>query len=171
MAIQLKRAGLSSFTIYEKADRIGGTWLLDAPNFSFLNSPVFCAVCKDTQRDNDDLILKASYFMSTNNGGTHDFVFGYDSFTDINVIENHQSGSDFQVWTFQPFIVRGQDVYPQFTANGSNVLRWDPVLEATQGMHFQTDSLFFNDSWRIDPDCPEWTSNDFGTLNSIIEAN
>jgi len=26
MGIQLKKAGIESFTIYEKADRIGGTW-------------------------------------------------------------------------------------------------------------------------------------------------
>ena len=27
MAIRLKRAGIHSFTIYEKSDRVGGTWL------------------------------------------------------------------------------------------------------------------------------------------------
>jgi 1,4-alpha-glucan branching enzyme len=25
-----------------------------------------------------------------------------------------------------------------------------------------------NDIWCIDPECPEWTSNDFGTLNSVV---
>ena len=25
-----------------------------------------------------------------------------------------------------------------------------------------------NDIWCIDPECPEWTPNDFGTLNSVV---
>ena len=44
--------------------------------------------------------------------GTHDIVVGFDTFDDINVIENHQSGSDFQVWTFEPSIVRGERRLP-----------------------------------------------------------
>src|SRR5215510_2261226 len=43
LAIQLKRAGIDSFTIYEKSDHLGGTWrdntypgaACDVPSFSY----------------------------------------------------------------------------------------------------------------------------------------
>lgn len=129
-------------------DRIEGTWFLDAPNFTFINSPVFCAICLDTQRNNENTLVKASYFAAGQNG-SHDIVVGYDSFNDINIVENHQSSSDFTVWGLDPFIVRGEQVFPQVSVNTWNRLRWDPVLEPTQGMMFQTDSLFINDTWRL----------------------
>ncbi len=28
-----------------------------------------------------------------------------------------------------------------------------------------------DDNWCIDPQCPEWSTNDLGSLNSIIEVN
>jgi outer membrane receptor protein involved in Fe transport len=130
-------------------ERIGGTWFVDLTQFVFLASPTFCAVCVDNERNNENALLKTSFFLTTERTGSHDLVAGFDTFEDINVIENHQSGSDFHVWATQPFIVRGQQVFPQFTDNNSNIFRWTPVLESTQGMHFKTDSLFVNDTWRL----------------------
>ena len=133
----------------QTTERVGGTWIVDLPNFVFLASPVFCAVCVENERNNENALIKASWFVSTESAGTHDIVVGFDTFDDVNVIENHQSGSDFQVWTFEPSIVRGEQVFPQITNNGANTLRWDPVLEATRGMKFATDSYFINDSWSV----------------------
>ncbi len=133
----------------QTTERIGGTWIVDLPNFVFLASPVFCAVCVDNERNNENTLIKASWFLATENAGTHDIVVGFDTFDDINVIENHQSASDFQVWTFEPSIIRGSQAFPQITNNGANRLRWDPVLEATRGMKFQTDSFYVNDTWSV----------------------
>ena len=110
---------------------------------------MFCAVCVDNERNNENILGKASFFFTTGNSGSHDLVAGYDTFEDINIIENHQSASDYHVWSQQPFIIRGQQAFPQFTDNRSNIFRWTPVLETTQGMHFETDSIFLNDTWRI----------------------
>lgn len=130
-------------------ERIGGTWIVDLANFGFLGAPVFCAVCIDNQRNNEDILVKASYFLSTEGAGTHDLIAGYDTFDDINVIENHQSASDFHVWTLNPSIIRGDRAFPVITENGYNRLRWSPVLESTKGMHHETDSVFINDTWRV----------------------
>ena len=137
-------------------ERIGGTWFVDLTSFSFIASPVFCAVCKDQQRNNENGIVKASYFLSGEKTGSHDIVAGYDTFSDIIVVENHQSGSDFSVWAFQPFIFRGTSVFPQFTANGTNRLRFDPVENPTQGTDFETRAFFANDTWRLND---KWTLN------------
>ncbi|MEM7351744.1 MAG: TonB-dependent receptor, partial [Acidobacteriota bacterium] len=140
----------------QTTERIGGTWFVDLTSFSFIASPVFCAVCRDQQRNNENGIVKASYFLSGEKTGSHDIVAGYDTFNDIIVVENHQSGSDFSVWSFQPFIYRGTEVFPQFTANGPNRLRFDPVENPTQGTDFETRAFFVNDTWRLND---KWTLN------------
>ncbi|MEM7354268.1 MAG: TonB-dependent receptor [Acidobacteriota bacterium] len=137
-------------------DRIGGTWIVDLTSVSFIGSPVFCAVCTDEQRNNENALLKASYFLSSEDYGSHDIVAGYDTFTDISIVENHQSGSDFSVWSTQSFIYRGSEVFPQFTANGPNFLEWDPVFNPTQGTDFETRSFFVNDTWRLND---KWSFN------------
>ncbi|MCP3958995.1 MAG: TonB-dependent receptor [bacterium] len=137
-------------------ERIGGTWFVDLTSFSFIGSPVFCAVCKDQQRNNENGLVKASYFLSGERTGSHDIVGGYDTFSDIVIVENHQSGSDFSVWAFQPFIYRGTEVFPQFTANGPNRLRFDPVENPTQGTDFETLAFFVNDNWRLND---KWSFN------------
>ena len=58
-------------------------------------APTFCGSCEDEHRDNKDYLAKGSYFLSTEGTGTHDFVFGYDSFDDKRFAINHQTGSDF----------------------------------------------------------------------------
>ena len=140
----------------QTTERIGGTWFVDLTSFSFIASPVFCAVCKDQQRNNENGILKASYFFSNEKTGSHDITAGYDTFADIVIVENHQSGSDFSAWSFQPFIYRGTEVFPQFTANGTNRLRYDPVENPTLGTDFETNAFFANDTWRLND---KWTFN------------
>ncbi len=137
-------------------ERIGGTWIVDLTAFKFVASPPFCAVCTDQERNNENGILKASYFLSGERIGSHDIVAGYDTFTDIFIVENHQSGSDYSAWSFEPLIFRGTDVFPQFSANGANRLRFDPAENPTLGTDFETRALFVNDSWRLND---KWTFN------------
>ena len=68
-------------------------------------APTFCGVCAPEERANNDLLLKGNYFLSTGRG-SHNLVFGYDGFNDKRQGDNHQSGSDYHLWTTSSFIQR-----------------------------------------------------------------
>ena len=77
---------------------IAGT-LIRTRNESFRYwAPTFCGTCEDEQRDSENILVKGSYFLTTSGAGTHDIVFGYDTFEDIRAVINHQTGSDFTVY-------------------------------------------------------------------------
>jgi hypothetical protein len=78
-------------------DRIKGTLFVDQPTNARWHSPTFCGVCRPEERDNENLLLKASYFLTTESLGSHDLVVGYDTYNDIRAADNHQSGSDFRI--------------------------------------------------------------------------
>ncbi|MFP5245269.1 MAG: carboxypeptidase regulatory-like domain-containing protein, partial [Thermoanaerobaculia bacterium] len=94
---QLSRREMSLSSGAFTRDLIGGTVLLDRSNSNArFGSPSLCAVCEDEQRDNQDILLKAHYFVG-NAWGTHDLVAGADRFRERRFLEDHQSGSDFAV--------------------------------------------------------------------------
>jgi outer membrane receptor protein involved in Fe transport len=126
-------------------DLIQGTVLRSQQTGAFWWSPNFCGVCGPEERDNENLFLKGTYFWSTPRG-SHNVVFGYDTFNDKRKGDNHQSGSDFQVWTTDT-IVEGGTVYPVAANNGSTYIINYPISVASQGTNFRTHSLFLNDSW------------------------
>jgi outer membrane receptor protein involved in Fe transport len=126
-------------------DLINGTVLRSQQTGAFWWSPNFCGVCGPEERDNDNLFLKGNYFWSTPRG-SHNVVFGYDTFNDKRKGDNHQSGSDFQVWTTDT-IVQDGNVYPVAAGNGSTYIINYPISQASQGTNFRTHSLFLNDSW------------------------
>ena len=79
-------------------DVIDGTLVVDVARNSRYWAPTFCGVCGvDEERNNENLVLKGTYFASTRNSGSHNLVFGYDTFNDIRLAENHQSGSDYRI--------------------------------------------------------------------------
>jgi hypothetical protein len=123
-----------------------GTLLVD-PSGRRYNSPTFCGVCTDEERDNQDIFLKGSYFLSTRTAGSHNIVFGYDLFDDIRFANNHQSGSDYRILN-APAIVEGAEVIASFR-NGISTIQWNPIFVPTEGTSFRTHSLFFNDNWRV----------------------
>ena len=126
-------------------DLIEGTVLRSQQTGAFWWSPNFCGVCGPEERDNDNLFLKGTYFLSTPRG-SHNIVFGYDTFNDKRKGDNHQSGSDFQVWTTDTLVENGA-VYPVAADNGSTYIIYYPIRQASQGTNFRTHSLFLNDSW------------------------
>ena len=81
----------STFTDLQK-----GTLLVDPAGRRY-NAPTFCGVCTDEERDNRDLFIKGSYFLSTPGTGSHNLAFGFDSFNDRRLANNHQSGSDYRL--------------------------------------------------------------------------
>ena len=126
-------------------DLIEGTVLRSQQTGAFWWSPNFCGVCGPEERDNSNLFLKSTYFLSTPRG-SHNMVFGYDTFNDKRKGNNHQSGSDFQVWTTDTLIENGT-VYPVAAGNGSTYIIQYPIRLESLGTNFRTHSLFLNDTW------------------------
>lgn len=129
-------------------DRIFGTPLMDQTTGAHWWSPLYCAVCGDEERDNDALLVKGSYFLSTASGGSHNIVFGYDGFNDRMKVDNHQSGSDWHVWTTGSLVDNGV-VYPVIEPGFSTyIINW-PIQESSKGTNFRTHGLFVNDTWDV----------------------
>lgn len=128
-------------------DPIRGTLLLDqSRGNNRYNSPTFCGVCGPESRDNQNVVLKASYFLSTASAGSHNLVGGLDLFDDERRSNNHQSGSDFRIFTTGA-IVQGASIAP--VLDNRTVIRWTPIFEESQGSRFRTVSFFLNDAWTL----------------------
>ncbi len=135
-------------------DPIQGTLLLDqSRGNNRYNSPTFCGVCGAEGRDNQNVVLKASYFLSTKSTGAHNLVGGVDVFDDKRLANNHQSGSDFRIFTTSA-IIQGESIFP--VLDNRSVIRWTPIFEESQGNRFRTWSFFLNDAWTLDK---HWSFN------------
>ena len=131
-------------------------------------APTFCGSCEDEHRDNKNYLAKGSYFLSTEGTGTHDFVFGYDSFDDKRFAINHQTGSDFTVYGSD--IVGGVanpaidpttgSPYPVFDPNAATPpeILWFAVfnLDLARPTAFKTNSYYLNDRWQLND---KWSFN------------
>jgi outer membrane receptor protein involved in Fe transport len=126
-------------------DLIRGTTMGDDQTGARWWAPTFCGVCRPEERANNDLLLKGNYFWSTNRGA-HNIVMGYDAFNDKRRGDNHQSGSDYHLWTTSSF-VRDGVVYPVLRPDFSSYFIWWPIREESRGTNFRTHSLFANDTW------------------------
>ena len=98
-------------------DLIQGTGVTDQARGAWRYwSPTFCAgsTCDgDEQRDNNDIIVKGSYFLSSKSSGSHHLVFGYDRYNDKVLANTHANGSDYRI-AGTTSIIRGTTVYPVF---------------------------------------------------------
>ncbi len=139
-------------------DRILGTLVLDLSRGWRYWSPTFCSgsACGDgdEQRNNENIVLKGSYFLSGNTSGSHHVVFGYDYFNDNIIANTHPSGSDYRIRGTSS-VVRGTEIYPVFLPN-STTLDKNPLDKLSEGSNLRMHSLFLNDTWRL---------NDRVTLN------
>ncbi|MGE0703744.1 MAG: TonB-dependent receptor [Vicinamibacterales bacterium] len=132
-----------------RTDRIFGTLLIDPQRNLRFWAPTFCGVCGDEERDNSNLFVKGTYFLSSPSLGSHNMVFGYDWFSDRRLADNYQSGSNYRIQT-SGTIVQGATIYPQFLP-GSTLMAFQPILVSSRGNDFQTHSFFVNDNWRVTP--------------------
>ncbi|HVS66788.1 MAG TPA: TonB-dependent receptor [Thermoanaerobaculia bacterium] len=138
-------------------DLIEGTLMRHRPSGRRWWSPTFCGSCEPEIRNNENTLAKGSYFLTTADAGTHDFTFGYDTFSDIRFSVNHQSGSDFQVWAEDIVIDSSNNIFPVFRGATTWVVWWPPVgLDIAQPTDFATDSFFVNDSWQLND---KWSFN------------
>jgi hypothetical protein len=130
-----------------------GTLLLDRSRGNTRYwTDTFCGVCDAEKRDNEDIFVKGSYFLSTRGIGSHSMTFGYDTFDDKRFANNHQSGSDYRIIGTSSIIVgtgTSAIIYPRFLADGTTTVQWNPIPLGSQGSNFWTRSGFYNDSWRV----------------------
>ncbi len=128
-------------------DLTRGTPIHDTSLGVVYNSPTFCGVCSPENRDNDDIVVKATYFLSTQSAGSHNLVVGYDDFAGKRKSNNYQSGSNYTLYSQTASIVQGSSIYPVF--NGSTYVVYWPILQLSQGNVLRTESAFLNDTWRL----------------------
>jgi outer membrane receptor protein involved in Fe transport len=130
-------------------DLVAGTLVIaDALGGARYNSPTFCGVCRPEERDNENVLGKLSYFLSSERLGSHDLVAGYDRFTDIRAADNHQSGSDYRIIGTSA-IIRGGEVFPVWDNDTSTAIVFNPILQESRGTDFTTLSYYVNDQWRL----------------------
>jgi hypothetical protein len=142
----------------DSKDLILGTMIRDNTYYYRSNAPTFCGVCGPERRDNNDYILKGSLFAASNTMGSHDIVFGYDSFDDIRKANNYQSGSNWIYWP-TAYVQDANDDFvldptldqpiPYAYGDGSSDFTYWAMLNQSKGTAFRTDSVFINDRWRL----------------------
>jgi len=120
-------------------------------------APTFCGSCEDEIRNNEDTLVKGSYFLTTENAGSHDLVFGYDTFDDIRFSINHQTGSDFTVYSSDILLDANQNIFPVIE-NSTAWIRWFAIInqDIAQDTGFTTNSYYVNDAWQLSD---KWSIN------------
>ncbi len=128
-------------------DLINGTILRDRSRGNIRgNSPTFCGVCGPEKRDNQDILVKGTYFLSTGSLGSHNIVVGFDDYDGKRYANNYQSGSNYRLFASSTSLYNG-NIYPSFGSN--TIIYYTPIFTATQGTNTRTLSGFVNDQWRL----------------------
>ncbi len=130
-------------------DPIQGTVFRDLANGISYNAPIFCGICGPEKRDNNNYLVKGTYFLSTQSLGSHNLVAGYDDFGGQRVSNNYQSGSNFILISRTASIVQGQNIYPVIDTGSSTILHYWPILKLSGGSDLRTASAYLNDTWRL----------------------
>ena len=150
----LVEAGYSKKTFQFKgsggdfSDPVHGTWGYDLNTGAFFGAPVFCGFCDPEKRDNHDLTLKSTYYLATKALGSHNFVAGIDDFAEQRKSNNYQSGSNFEIYTYNsPTRAANGDLLVTIT-NG-DYIQYTPILQLSKGSNIGTKSLFLNDKWDL----------------------
>ncbi len=157
-------------------DLILGTPVYDLAAGKTWNSPQFCGTgCPDSdeKRDNEDILVKGTYFLSTKSLGSHNIVFGYDNFAGSRYVNNYVSGSAFFV-NATDSIYKDGNVYPVF--DGSSYLAYYPIVEPPLPSDIRTHSVFLNDSWRLNDSFSfnlgvRWDKNDAKDTAGLTRAD
>ena len=140
-----KYSFVNSGSVY--TDLIKGTLMRDRNNGNArYNAPTFCGVCGPEARDNEDYLVKGTYFLSTGNLGSHNVVLGYDHFTGTRKANNYQSGSNYRLFTTSTILQNG-DIFP--VIDNRTYIYYTPIDTLSQGSDVLTQSAFLNDAWRI----------------------
>ena len=135
-------------------DIINGTLILDRARGTRYWSPTFRASPGGEARDIEVYTAKATYFLSSENLGSHEIKLGYEDFNEVRAVNNFQNGSDYRI-SAPNTIVRGDTIYPRFpggTGTGTNNTRilWLPIFVLSNGSDYTTRSVFLQDRISLD---------------------
>ncbi|MGD1147539.1 MAG: TonB-dependent receptor [Thermoanaerobaculaceae bacterium] len=142
----------------DSKDQVLGTVVRDNVHYWYSNAPTFCGVCTPEKRDNEDWLVKGSWFATSQTLGSHDIVAGYDSFNDMRLSNNYQSGSNYVYWPTSYLTNAGGAIVldpvlhqpiPVVYGDGSSDFTYWAVLKQSLGTNFRTNSTFVNDKWRL----------------------
>ena len=128
-------------------DFVRGTTVMDVTGAT-MNAAVYCGFCPPKERNNDDVIVKGTYFWASPSFGSHNVVLGYDDFGGQRKEDKYQSGSNFIFMSYASPLVRGNTAYPVVDVNQSAELDWMPLFATSQGSDVRTRSAYLNDTWR-----------------------
>ena len=117
----------------------------------FINSPQFLGK-PDEPRSNETFRAQASYFLITDNLGSHDFTFGVQQTEDNRFADNRQYVNDWTFWN--SFRFEGEQPIPIFSptaADGRYQTRliYYPIEIPSGQTEFKADSIFINDTWTL----------------------
>ena len=138
------------------------------------NSPTFCGVCDPESRDNRDILVKGTYFLSTDRLGSHNIVAGYDNFTGQQQVEQLPVGEQL------PALHDVRDLSGTGTSTRSSTRT--PTSTTRRSRHSArvrtrlTHSVFVNDSWRLSDRISlnlgvRWDKNDAKDSRGVVTAN
>ena len=146
-------------------------------------SSAFCgSPCPAKQRNNKEVLGRASYFLSTRAVGNHSVVGGYDEFHQLRNENNFQSGSDFRIHgiilcdkggiavacsSMRSSELTSTDVYFA-TDTSAGQVEYDPVPSLSRTSDFAVRSLFINDKWELNP---HWSFNVGGRYDKAFGSD
>ena len=112
----------------------------------------------EEMRNNQNVIFKGSYYLSTERTGAHTMVFGGDMYEDSRKNDNWQSGSGYRLYSNNT-IFRGSGLdtvlYPVVnsgttpTQSSAAYVMWNPIFNTSVGSKIRTYSGFVNDAWHF----------------------
>ena len=127
-------------------DLIKGTAMYDLTNGAMYNSPVFCGVCDPEKRNNEAILVKGTYFLSTKDLGSHNIVVGFEDFAGTRKSNNYQSGNSYWFYSAD-VILDGANIFP--VIDSTSYLEYWPIPTLSKGSDVRTYSFFLNDTWRL----------------------
>ena len=139
-------------------DIIKGTLITDRARGTRYWSPTFRNTPEGEERDIEVYTAKATYFLTTQRTGSHEFRIGYEDFNEVRAVNNYQNGSDYRI-SAPNTIVRGTTVYPRFPGGATGTLTrisWLPIFVLSQGTDYTTRSVYLQDRWDLND---HWSFN------------
>jgi outer membrane receptor protein involved in Fe transport len=128
--------------------------ILGVPSTLHYNAPYFDATDPE-DRNNRQFAGSLSYFLSTNNWGSHDFKGGVEHFNSTRTGGNSQSATGFVVYTDYltadgaPAVDANNRLIPRWVPGHSRIQNWLPVRGAQ--IDIRTLSLFLQNNWTVNP--------------------
>ncbi|HSP16715.1 MAG TPA: TonB-dependent receptor [Thermoanaerobaculia bacterium] len=128
-------------------DVLTATPFRDANTGAFSGASQFCATCGTEVRQSKTFGVKPHYFLSTQRGGTHNIIAGVEHFTNSILSNNHQSGSDYEVYNFASPTRDANGNVLEGISPGSALILWWPILQNARPDDFASTGVFVNDRW------------------------